>query len=58
MKISELVEKLQEVKDDKGEVDVRFGYWRPVTGYRYEPEFNYLYLIQLWNIEQTNEQRT
>ena len=45
MKISELIEKLQEVKNDKGEVDVRFGYWRPVTGYRYEPEFNYLYLI-------------
>lgn len=45
MKISELINELQEIKDKKGEMDVRFGYWRPITGFGYEPECNYLYLI-------------
>ena len=63
MVISELIEKLQEIQNKHGDVEIMYyfhGEGEKFTYYEidYNKDDNKLYLGQLWNTRKTNEQRT
>ena len=62
MVISELIEKLQEIQNKHGNIEVMFysyGDKEKFTRYDidYDKDDNKLYLGQLWNTRKTSEQR-
>ena len=63
MVISELIEKLQEIQNKYGDVEIMYYFYgegEKFTYYEidYNKDANKLYLGQLWNTRKTNEQRT
>ena len=62
MKISEVIKKLQEIKKDKGDIEVMVyddDAFYEADEYSFYVREGKLYIRgQLWNTEKTNEQRT